>query len=285
MASVESILSGIDGGLKTRIRGGLIFGLVALGGVYLGGTLFTLLMAAAAAISVHEWGKMVLSTGQVVHKYLLPLATWLAALAVAASGMADNPDMTLWILLAFCFLIFTYNASAEGPSSRHLIFGVVYIAFSMEVMIWLRNSSGHGLYNMLTLLFIIWASDISAYFSGKTIGGPKLAPAISPKKTWAGFFGSSIGAAIVAAFLGCPLVLGIFDVATIGNLSWKGYAVMGFVLAMFGQAGDLLISMFKRHYGVKDTGAIIPGHGGLLDRIDALLLVALLFGSLTMLLK
>jgi len=284
MTNMESNPAKIDGALKTRIRSALVFGVVVLGGIYLGGIAFTLLMAAAAAICVYEWGRMVLSA-QAVHKLLLPLAAGLTALAVAASGLADNPAMTLWVLLAFCFLVFTFNASAGGPSVRHLIFGVIYIGFSIEVMIWLRNSSGHGIYNMLTLLLIVWASDISAYFSGRSIGGPKLAPVISPKKTWAGFFGSSVGAGIAAAALACPWVLTKFDVTTIGNLSWQGYAATGFVLAMFGQAGDLLISMFKRHYGVKDTGTIIPGHGGLLDRIDALLLVALLFGTLTMLLR
>ncbi len=166
-----------------------------------------------------------------------------------------------------------------------MIAGSAYIGISIGMMVWLRNGSEHGLYNMLTLLLIVWASDISAYFSGKAIGGPKLAPVISPKKTWAGFIGSSIGAAIVAAGLACPGLLEKFNLATIGDLSWAGYAVMGFILAMFGQAGDLFISLFKRRYGVKDTGTIIPGHGGILDRIDALLLVALLFGTLALLLR
>lgn len=161
-----------------------------------------------------------------------------------------------------------------------MLLGMVYIGLSCAVMIWLRNDTAHGFYHMLTLLCIIWASDVSAYFSGRAIGGPKLAPAISPKKTWAGFWGSSIGAGIVAAILASPFVLNTFGVATIGGLSWMGYGLMGFVLAMFGQAGDLSISIIKRRYGVKDTGAIIPGHGGVLDRIDALLLVALIFGAL-----
>lgn len=273
----------IDHSLRTRIQSGVLFGVFVLAILYLGGVSFTLMMAVAAAVSVYEWGRMVLSQAA-PHKMLLPMAAALTTLAVAASGLADNPATTLWILLGFCFLIFSFNLSHVGPSMRQFLFGVVYIGFSIEIMIWLRNHSEHGLYNMLTLLFIVWASDISAYFSGKTIGGPKLAPTVSPKKTWAGFFGSSLGAAIVAAILACPQLLNYFNVGTIGDLSWKGYAVMGFVLAMFGQMGDLFISLFKRYYGIKDTGTIIPGHGGLLDRIDALLLVALFFGSLAMLL-
>ncbi len=171
----------------------------------------------------------------------------------------------------------------SGKKFRYplMLFGVAYIGLATGLMIWLRNVPG-GLYHVLTLLLIVWASDISAYFSGKAIGGPKLAPMISPKKTWAGFFGSSLGSGIVAALLACFCVQETFHVSTIGNLSWQSYALMGFVLAMIGQAGDLFISMFKRHYGVKDTGTLIPGHGGILDRIDALLLVAIAFGTLAM---
>ena len=159
-----------------------------------------------------------------------------------------------------------------------LILGIAYISVSCGLMAWLRVGTVYGLYNMLTLLLIVWASDISAYFSGRAIGGPKLAPKISPKKTWAGFIGSSVGAGLVSAGLACPQLLEKFNIATVGHLSVAAYALIGFVLAMMGQAGDLLISVFKRRYGVKDTGAIIPGHGGVLDRIDALLLVALAFG-------
>ena len=153
------------------------------------------------------------------------------------------------------------------------------------MMIWLRNGTAYGFYNMLTLLLLVWSSDSFAYFTGRAIGGPKLAPKISPKKTWAGFWGSSVGAGVVLAGLACPWVLAQFDIETIGHLSWAGYAALGFVLAMAGQAGDLFISIFKRHYGVKDTGSLIPGHGGILDRIDALLLVALLFGAIVIAFK
>ncbi|MBI3441359.1 MAG: phosphatidate cytidylyltransferase [Proteobacteria bacterium] len=158
--------------------------------------------------------------------------------------------------------------------------GIFYIGFSVGTIVWLRTVVEHGLYHTLTLLLIVWSSDICAYFSGRAIGGPKLAPTVSPKKTWAGFIGSSVGAAVVAASLTCPWVLANSGGATIGHLSWAGYGIMGFVLAMFGQVGDLLISALKRTYGVKDTGALMPGHGGILDRIDALLLATLLFGAL-----
>ncbi len=159
--------------------------------------------------------------------------------------------------------------------------GMIYIGFSTGMMLWLRDLSTHGLYDMLTLLFIVWASDVSAYFTGKAIGGPKLAPTISPKKTWAGFFGSSVGAALVSAAMASSWVLETFpNTGTLGGMSVLQYAGLGFVLAMFGQIGDLMISVVKRRHGMKDTGTLIPGHGGILDRVDALLLVALIFGAL-----
>lgn len=223
----------IDHSLRTRVRSAFILGMIVLSMLYVGGIPFGLMMAAATAIGVYEWGKMV-----------------------------RNERMRYR-------LIFMY-------------FGMLYIGLSCGLMIWLRTGTTYGLYNMLTLFAIVWASDISAYFAGKAIGGPKLAPTISPKKTWAGFFGSSVGAAIVCAGLACPALIEPYDISTVGNFSPFGYAVMGFVLAMVGQAGDLFISVMKRRYGVKDTGTLIPGHGGILDRIDALLLVALAFAMIVM---
>ncbi len=188
----------------------------------------------------------------------------------------------------FCFLMGVATAKGvsewtnmvkndEDYGTELMFLGACYIVISCGAMIWLRLATPHGLYNMLTLLLIVWASDISAYFSGRAIGGPKLAPKVSPKKTWAGFIGSSVGAGLVAGGLALPATLATFHVETVGHLSPYMYALLGGALGMCGQAGDLLISFFKRRYGIKDTGTLIPGHGGLLDRIDALLLVALIF--------
>lgn len=149
--------------------------------------------------------------------------------------------------------------------------GVVYILVCAAAFIFLRlfaakdefTNDGDGL--VLSLMVCVWASDIGAYFTGKKIGGPKLAPKISPNKTWAGFFGAVLSGGlmflIALAVSGWPLKI-IFCAFPFG-------CVFGAV----GQAGDLLISMLKRQAGVKDTGTLIPGHGGLLDRIDSLLLV------------
>jgi phosphatidate cytidylyltransferase len=273
-----------ESGLKTRLKSALVFAPCVLAVLYVGGYPFSLMIAAAALIGAFEWTRMVM-TGAHPPRLLSRLTAFIAGLAVLSAGFVQgadgyvaNPIIPLCLLLALCCVVFAYNFYHHGPSVRRVLAGVIYIGFALDVMIWIRNGSEFGLYNMLTLLCIVWASDSFAYFSGRAIGGPRLAPKISPKKTWAGFLGSSLGAGLVAAGLACPWLTAHAGVETVGHMGPAAYAAIGFVLAMFGQAGDLLISFFKRRYGVKDTGNLIPGHGGILDRIDALLLVALVFG-------
>ncbi len=267
-----------DSSLKTRLRSALILAPVVLFVLWVGSGAFTLMMALAGGIAVFEWTRMVLIGQANTPQRFSEFAGFLAGLGIAGSGMTGNPAVGFWFFLALGFLLFAYNFSQKGPSLRQVIFGFIYIGFAVSVMVWLRNGTAYGLYHMLTLLFIVWASDSFAYFAGRAIGGPKLAPVISPKKTWSGFFGGSVGSALVAAGMSCPFVLNVSGVETLGGMGPTGYAVMGFFLSMVGQGGDLFKSIFKRHYGIKDTGAIIPGHGGVLDRIDALLMVALVFG-------
>lgn len=273
-----------DSSLKTRLKSALIAAPIVLAVVYFGGFPFTLMMAMGAGIAANEWSRMVM-TGQSPPPFLIKLSSFLMGLCVLTAGIVPNPVGAICLLAAASGAIFITNLSQKGPSLRLLIPGLIYIGLSFDIMVWLRaGSSAQGLYDFSTLLLIVWASDIAAYFSGKAIGGPKLAPKISPKKTWAGFIGSSIGSGTVAALMACPALVEKMGVDTVGGMGVVGYFVMGFILAMFGQAGDLSISLFKRKFGVKDTGTLIPGHGGILDRVDALLLVAILFGGLAVLL-
>ena len=145
--------------------------------------------------------------------------------------------------------------------------GILYCALPGIALVTLRNLPG-GLELTLWTLAIVWATDILAYFAGRAIGGPKLAPTISPNKTWAGLAGGMIGAAVtsyvVARLAGISLAL--FDYALIAGL----------VLAVVAQAGDLFESWMKRVAGVKDSGNLLPGHGGVLDRLDGLVPVAVI---------
>ncbi|PZQ44968.1 MAG: phosphatidate cytidylyltransferase [Micavibrio aeruginosavorus] len=163
------------------------------------------------------------------------------------------------------------------------VLGVLYILACFAAFVYLRDqyaNNGAGL--TLCLMLCVWSTDIGAYFSGKTIGGPKMAPSISPNKTWAGLIGgvlSSIGLFFLYAFyIGPYLAQAIWsDLDLPSGFTPALIAAFGAMIAVSGQIGDLLISHEKRKVGVKDTGTLIPGHGGLLDRIDALLLASLVF--------
>ena len=266
------------GSINQRLKSALILAPAAIFVVLWGGKLFALMAAIVAAIGVYEWVRMVEPEG---NKFLPHVGAGVAMIAAVAAALLLDPVLALCFFIGMAFLVFAFDWSQSGKHCVRAAFGVIYIGFSVAVMLWLRLGTEQGLYNFLMLMFLIWASDTAAYFTGKAIGGPKLAPVISPKKTWAGFWGSSVGAGFVLAGMGCPWLLSFLKLQPLAPL-WV-LAIAGFVLAMFGQAGDLFISMFKRHYGIKDTGTIIPGHGGILDRIDALLLVAPLFGMFVVL--
>jgi phosphatidate cytidylyltransferase len=142
--------------------------------------------------------------------------------------------------------------------------GVPYAGFPAMAAVLLRADPLYGAVAILWCLAIVWAADTLAYFAGRSIGGPKLAPVISPKKTWAGLggaiAGSAAASALVAAFAGLPAIAAL--------------TLLAGILALFEQAGDLFKSALKRHYGVKDSGNLIPGHGGVIDRVDGLIAVA-----------
>jgi phosphatidate cytidylyltransferase len=132
-------------------------------------------------------------------------------------------------------------------------------------LLWLRADPRAGFANTLFVLAIVWGSDIGAYMVGRLVGGPRFAPAISPGKTWSGAAGGLVSAALAGL-----LVAACFS----SDFSPSHVMELAIGLGIVSQAGDLLESVLKRRFGVKDSGSIIPGHGGLLDRVDALLAVA-----------
>jgi phosphatidate cytidylyltransferase len=143
---------------------------------------------------------------------------------------------------------------------------IVYSIAALLALLWLRHQPAYGRETILWILVCVWATDIGAYFIGSYAGGAKLAPTISPSKTWSGLVGGMCFSAVVSA--ACGLV---FDAGETLIL-----AVTGLAIAVVAQAGDLLESAAKRRAGVKDSGSLIPGHGGVLDRIDGLI-AALVF--------
>lgn len=177
------------------------------------------------------------------------------------------------VVLAALQMLREWDKLTKDESSLWRVAGMFYIAVPCAAIVWLRNVQIEGVENsglklVLYLLLAVWATDIGAYFTGRIIGGAKLAPSISPGKTWAGL-GGGMAAAGVAGGISC-----IFSPYPI--TLW-GAILLAVVLAGVAQAGDLFESWIKRRAGVKDSSTLIPGHGGLLDRVDGLMFTLPLF--------
>ena len=159
-------------------------------------------------------------------------------------------------------------------------FAFFAIRFYQDDMVGCAMHNTHltwGAAHILALMITVWASDTGAYVMGKSIGGPKLVPKISPNKTWAGFAGAMIWAmgAYTVTFMGVAAYANHMDPGCIITMDLKWLIINGAAIGLISQVGDLFISMLKRRANLKDTGNIIPGHGGVLDRIDGLMLATL----------
>ena len=145
------------------------------------------------------------------------------------------------------------------------LLGLIYALLPALSLIWLRLSSGQGGWVVLWMMIIVWSMDTGAYFAGKSIGGPKMSPKISPNKTWAGLIGGALTAVVFGSIAAYYFDLGY---------SWFFLVPAAAALAIWSQIGDLAESALKRYFNVKDSGAIIPGHGGIMDRVDGVVFAA-----------
>ena len=232
--------------------------LVAVAALWAGGMAFWLLASAAALLMLAEWAGLMRASRLRIGLALAALAFVLAIASPALEGVGEH---ALALLAALALAV------AAIVRSPRLGAGLFYAGLPTFGLLFLRDQP-HGLALTLWTLAIVWATDIGAYFSGRAIGGPKLAPALSPNKTWAGLGGGMAGALVVGAALaygfGLPAPL----------------LVLGAPLAVLAQIGDLFESWMKRKAGVKDSGRLLPGHGGALDRLDGVVPVAALMGLL-----
>lgn len=180
------------------------------------------------------------------------------------------------VLVAALQMLREWDNLTAKESSIWGVTGLFYIALPCSAILWLRNiridgNEHAGLQLVLYILFVVWATDIGAFFSGRIIGGPKLAPAISPGKTWAGLGGGMVAAGVVG---GLCYIFSPYP----SNLWWA--ILLAIIISGFAQAGDLFESWIKRRAGVKDSSTLIPGHGGLLDRVDGLMFTIPVFAFL-----
>jgi phosphatidate cytidylyltransferase len=228
--------------LRLRVLSAVVLLPVGLGGLWLGGWAWAVLVAAGAVGMALEFATISGASGMAA-AMLVAIAAGCAAAGFAGFG--------LLVLLGGTI------ATLRGWRWGWMTFGLPYVGLPALALVWLRDMPGSGRENVLFLLLVVWATDIFAYVAGRLFGGPKLAPGISPGKTWSGAVGGLAGAGVagvvLAGLAGLPLAMALSVVA---------------------QAGDLMESGLKRRFGVKDSGRLIPGHGGLLDRLDGVLTAA-----------
>jgi phosphatidate cytidylyltransferase len=248
------------GDLKLRVLSALLLAPLALGAVWLGNWAFALLLAAAAILMSVETVRLLFAGGGI--GAAMPLAaTAILAIVLATTGLPDAALAVGAAGLAFSLAARSWRAERLLPA----LIAYPYVVLPLIALIWLRQDEGYGLVAVLWLLTMVWAIDICAYFAGRLIGGPKLAPRISPKKTWAGLIGGMAGA--VALSLGFSIWLDEGSAVIL--------AIVALGLTVLEQAGDFAESAMKRRAGMKDSGTLIPGHGGILDRVDGLIAVVL----------
>lgn len=238
--------------LRQRILSSLVLGPVALAAAWVGGWAFAALAALAAALLAWEWARLCLGG-------FGPAGAVLAAMGIAAALLAMRAPLAAFAAIALAMPLAPLLDKSAGRALAWTVLGCAYIGVPVVAAVWL---SGLGRQSLLWLLLTVWATDIGAYAAGRLIGGPRLAPRISPNKTWAGLAG---GAALAAGVGWAASALAHLP----AELIW-----ISPLLALVAQAGDLAESALKRHFGVKDTSRLIPGHGGLLDRLDGMLAAA-----------
>jgi phosphatidate cytidylyltransferase len=249
--------------LAIRVISSLVMAVIALSLAWVGGAAFRVVAVVIAGAVFYEWTGMMRS--RVTARRRAVAAILLAAvLAVLLAGL--GPAYVFGALVAAVVLSALHaRMSGQGSSGQgsETSVALAYAGLSGISLALLRDGDAAGLTALLFLFAVVWATDIFAYFAGRAIGGPKLAPAISPGKTWSGAIGGAAGG----------VVAGLVVAAVAGHAGF-GLAMTALVLSVVAQVGDLFESSVKRRHGAKDSSNLIPGHGGVMDRVDGLVAAA-----------
>ncbi|GAC1042201.1 phosphatidate cytidylyltransferase [Rhizobium sp. No.120] len=242
--------------LRLRIVSGIILAAIVLAATWYGGTGFRLLAAVIGLLVYYEWSTISDLHGRDPQGNALG---WLGLVLIAGATVMDVSVYSLEVLAAF--VVTTAIMVAARQKSWWLPAGIFYSGLTVIALAEIRDDGLRGFVLMLFIFATVWATDIFAYFVGRAIGGPKLAPRISPGKTWSG----AIGGAIAAVIVGTAIVWHYF----LADGLW--IPALALMLSVCSQIGDLFESFIKRHFGVKDSSHMIPGHGGVMDRVDGLI--------------
>lgn len=249
--------------LTLRVLSGAVMLPLAFGVVWLGGWPFAIMAALLSSGMAVEWARLCAGSSMRV--------SWIMAVIAGCAVLTLSFGyglLSLGVVFAGTLLIWGVARLENIDDAMIAAFGVPYLSGAGMSLAWLRSLSENGLDTVICLVGIVVAMDIGAFAVGRTFGGPKMAPTISPGKTWSGLIGGAL----------CASGVGLMAAIVSGQPNIWAYAVIGCLLGLAAQGGDLIESALKRRYNVKDSGTIIPGHGGLLDRLDGFLTVAPLAG-------
>ena len=241
----------------------LVLWIVALGGVW-----FLTLISIGVALLGIEWA--LISAPKVAGR--ISVAVTVAILAAQFTGYLGHPILS-FLILSFGALCAGLYASRLNSNWMDAAYGVFYIGFPAIIIVWLR-STDKGVYWVFFAFLIAWAADSAAYIVGRLVGGPKLWRRYSPNKTWSGFAGGMIAGMLTAGSLS--------DLTHVFHHDTSA-SFVGLLVALSTMAGDLWESALKRRFGVKDSGSLIPGHGGLMDRVDGLMFAVVALGVIRLL--
>jgi phosphatidate cytidylyltransferase len=254
--------------LRKRFVSAAILLPLAVLDVWLGSPYWDALVCVFAVVMAWEWAGMC-AAGQTPSRGMVgagpagALSILAVALAVVMAAL-QRYQQSLLLLVLGAVMTAVVGMRIQGGRGRWHGLGTLYVGLPSIAIIWVRSQPADGLVTVLWLLALVIAADTGAFAAGRLIGGAKLAPAISPNKTWAGLFGAIAAGCLVGWIAAIWLGLGSV---------WL-LVLVSAALAIVEQLGDLAESAFKRHFGVKDSSHLIPGHGGFLDRVDGLLAVA-----------
>ena len=246
--------------LKLRLLSALVLGPVALTAVYVGSPYFETLISVSVLVMTWEWDRLCGGGRFGSSGYMLAVAA-IAALVCVAAG---QPELAIIVAVAGAGAVYTVARLTHHAQPLWISAGAIVIVLPCATLIWLRFHYTTGVSGVFWLIGAVWITDIAGFVFGRMIGGPRLAPSISPGKTWAGL----IGAVVMTA------LWGLLWAAQLGMAESWPIIIVGAVTAVVAQGGDLAISVVKRRFGAKDASKLIPGHGGVLDRFDGMLAAA-----------
>ena len=245
----------VDAGssLRLRVLSALVLAPLPLAAIWIGGPVLQILIAAAAVVMAWEWARLCGGGAELIAMVALSVVAAIAAGSLVGAVVTLIGALVIWLI----------ELRRQGEAPMWMAAGCLWVALPCIILLWLAQSETAGRVTLLWVFAIVWATDIGAYAVGRFVGGPRLAPRWSPGKTWAGLLGGIV----------CAAIAGWVTARVLGLSPALPLVLVSAGLAVVEQFGDLAESVAKRRFGVKDASSLIPGHGGLLDRLDGLLAV------------